>query len=136
MNDTNQILEILKLKNIAVIGASNKKERPSYFVSQYMLQHGYKIIPVNPLHKKINNTTCYPNLDTIKTTIETVNIFRKSEYVLPVVISAIKNGVKAIWMQDGVINYKAKKLAKNAGLLVVMDNCILRQHHLNIQNLK
>ena len=136
MNNANQILEILKLKNIAVIGASNKKERPSYFVSQYMLQHGYKIIPVNPLHKKINNTTCYPNLDTIKTTIETVNIFRKSEYVLPVVISAIKNGVKAIWMQDGVINYKAKKLAKNAGLLVVMDNCILRQHHLNIQNLK
>ena len=128
MNDTNQILEILKLKNIAVIGASNKKERPSYFVSQYMLQHGYKIIPVNPLHKKINNTTCYPNLDTIKTTIETVNIFRKSEYVLPVVISAIKNGVKAIWMQDGIINLEAFEAAKNAGLLVVMNDCILRRH--------
>ena len=136
MNNTNQILEILKLKNIAVIGASNKKERPSYFVSQYMLKHGYKIIPVNPLHKKINNTTCYPNLDTIKTTIDTVNIFRKSEYVLPIVVSAIKNGIKAIWMQDGVINYEAKILAINAGLLVVMDNCILREHHLNIQNLK
>tara|TARA_X000001036_G_C20410238_1_gene696731 strand:- start:152 stop:562 length:411 start_codon:yes stop_codon:yes gene_type:complete len=131
----NKILEILKLKNIAVVGASIKIDRPSYFVSLYMLQNGYKIFPVNPSYNKIFNLTCYPNLESIKPNIDIVNIFRKSNYVLPIVSSAIKKKVKAIWMQDGVINHEAKKLAKNAGIQVVMDKCLLREHRINHKKL-
>ena len=131
MNNKNDIISILKMKTIAVVGASNKKERPSYFVSKYMHENGYKIIPINPFYKKIENNLCYPDLESISMSISIINIFRKSEFVLPIVQSSIKIGAKAIWMQDGVINREAEKIAKSAGLLVVMDDCLLRQHRLN-----
>ena len=131
----NKILEILKLKNIAVVGASIKIDRPSYFVSLYMLQNGYKIIPVNPSYNNIFNLKCYPNLESIKHNIDIVNIFRKSKYVLPIVLSGIRIKAKAIWMQDGVVDHEAKKLAKNAGLRVIMDNCLLREHRINHKKL-
>ena len=130
----NKILEILKLKNIAVVGASIKIDRPSYFVSLYMSQNGYKIIPVNPSYNNIFNLKCYPNLESIKHNIDIVNIFRKSKFVLPIVLSAIRIKAKAIWMQDGVVDHEAKKLAKNAGLRVIMDNCLLREHRINQKN--
>ena len=128
MNDRNQILKILNLKTIAVVGMSDKKNRPSYYVSWYMHQNGYKIIPVNPFHSYIKGKKCYPELESIKVPIDIVNIFRKSEYAISIVAAAIKKKAKAIWMQDGVINKEAGELAKKEGLLLVMNDCILRQH--------
>tara|TARA_B100000427_G_scaffold323812_1_gene327864 strand:+ start:460 stop:870 length:411 start_codon:yes stop_codon:yes gene_type:complete len=129
MNDHNYILKILTLKTIAVVGISNKKTRPSFYVSQYMERNGYEIIPVNPFYSNIQGKKCYPDLDSIKTPIDIINIFRRSEYVVPIVLSAIKKEAKAIWMQDGVVNKEAAKLANKRGILVIMNDCILRQHH-------
>ena len=88
----------------------------------------YNTIPVNPNYRIIDNKKCYPDLESINEPVDAVNIFRRSEYVLPIIESAIKVNAKAIWMQDGVINQEAFEAAKNAGLSVVMNDCILRRH--------
>ena len=130
MNDIDIITKILKMKTIAVVGFSPKKERPSHYVSMYMKDNGYDVIPVNPGHKEIAGMTCYPDLESIPEQVDVVDIFRRSEFVLPIVDSAISMGAKAIWMQDHVFHEDAAQKAKDAGLLVIMDNCILRQHRL------
>ena len=130
MNDIDIITKILKMKTIAVVGFSPKKERPSHYVSMYMKDNGYDVIPVNPGHKEIASMTCYPNLESIPEQVDVVDIFRRSEFVLPIVDSAISMGAKAIWMQDHVFHEDAAQKAKDAGLLVIMDNCMLRQHRL------
>ena len=130
MNDIDIITKILKMKTIAVVGFSPKKERPSHYVSMYMKDNGYDVIPVNPGHKEIAGMTCYPNLESIPEQVDVVDIFRRSEFVLPIVDSAISMGAKAIWMQDRVFHEDAAQKAKDAGLLVIMDNCMLRQHRL------
>tara|TARA_Y100000590_G_scaffold350042_1_gene401765 strand:- start:384 stop:782 length:399 start_codon:yes stop_codon:yes gene_type:complete len=130
MNYIYTIKQILLLKNIAVVGISPKKQRPSYFVSSYMKQNGYNIIPINPNYKMIDNLRCYPSLESVKTTIDTVAIFRRSEFVMPIIKSAIYIKAKAIWMQDNVINKNAENVAKAAGLMVIMNDCMLRQYQL------
>ena len=130
MNDIDIITKILKMKTIAVVGFSPKKERPSHYVSMYMKDNGYAVIPVNPGHKEIASMTCYPNLESIPEQVDVVDIFRRSEFVLPIVDSAISMGAKAIWMQDHVIHEESAQKAEDAGLLVVMDDCMLRQHRL------
>ena len=126
----NIVKQILLLKNIAVVGISSRKERPSNYVSTYMKKNGYNIIPINPNYKIIDELTCYPNLESVKTTIDTVTIFRKPEFAIPIVRSAISIKAKAIWMQDGVVNEKAKNIATAAGLMVIINDCMLRQHQL------
>ena len=130
MNDIDIITKILKMKTIAVVGFSPKKERPSHYVSMYMKDNGYAVIPVNLGHKEIAGMTCYPNLESIPEQVDVVDIFRRSEFVLPIVDSAISMGAKAIWMQDHVFHEDAAQKAKDSGLLVIMNNCILRQHRL------
>jgi len=130
MNDIDIITKILKMKTIAVVGFSPKKERPSHYVSMYMKDNGYDVIPVNPGHKEIAGMTCYPDLESIPEQVDVVDIFRRSEFVLPIVDSAISMGAKAIWMQDRVFHEDAAQKAKDAGILVIMDNCMLRQHRL------
>ncbi|MAI85978.1 MAG: CoA-binding protein [Candidatus Marinimicrobia bacterium] len=126
--DNNQIIKILKLKSIAIVGISNKNHKPSYQIFKYLNQNEYNTIPVNPNYRSIDNIGCYPDLESINKPVDTVNIFRRSEYVLPIIESSIKINAKAIWMQDGVINQEAFEVAKNAGLLVVMNDCIFRRH--------
>ena len=126
-----QISCILKMKNVAIVGMSNKTYRPSYQIYQYLNRNGYKVFFVNPNNKVIDQKECYEKLEAIKSNIDVVNIFRKSEHILPIIKSAIKIKAKAIWMQDGVRNEEAHNLARNSGLLVVMDDCILRQHQKN-----
>ena len=133
MNNSKHILKILRLKTIAVVGISNKKTRPSFYVSEYMEKNGYEIIPVNPLHNNILGKKCYADLKSIKRPVDIVNVFRRSEYVVPITIAAIEKEAKAVWMQDGVVNEKAAKLARKAGMQVVMNDCILRQHQ-NFKN--
>lgn len=116
------------MRTIAVIGFSHNKERPSNFVSKYMEKQGYEIIPVNPNHLFIENKKCFSTLKDIEKKIDIVNIFRKPEYVLPIVEHAIKLKVKAIWMQDNVWHKEAARIADEAGLLVVMNDCLMRRH--------
>ena len=126
--NNNQIIKILKLKSIAIVGLSNKHHKPSYQIFKYLNRNGYNTIPVNPNYSIVENKECYSDLESINKPVDTVNIFRRSKYVLPIIQSAIKINAKAIWMQDGVINEKASEAAKNAGLLVIMNDCILRRH--------
>lgn len=128
MNNHNIIKKIFQYKTIAVVGFSPKKERPSHFVSMYMKDNGYNVIPVNPGHRYIDGMRCYPDLESIDEKIDIVNIFRKSEYVSDIVKSAILIGSRAIWMQDSIFHEESSKNAKQAGMLVVMNDCMLRQH--------
>ena len=121
--------KILKTyRKVAVVGLSPKPDRPSHRVASYLKGQGYRIIPVNTYAKEILGETCYPNLSSIPEPVDVVDIFRRPEAVLPIVEEAIKIGAKAVWMQEGVINEEAASLAKGAGLLVVMDRCMLKEH--------
>jgi len=113
---------------VAVVGASSNPERPSYRVASYLDTHGYKVIPVNPAASEILGKTSYPNLSSIPEKVEVVDIFRRPEEVMPVVEEAIEIGAKAVWMQEGVVNEAAAARAREAGLLVVMDRCMLKEH--------
>src|SRR4030042_91695 len=117
-----------KYRNVAVVGASSNPERPSYIVVGYLMKHGYHVIPVNPNEQKILGKTSYPNLSSIPEKVEVVDIFRRSEDVMPIVDEAIKIGAKVVWMQEGIVNEEAAAKARNAGLLVVMDKCMRKQH--------
>jgi uncharacterized protein len=117
-------------KTIAVVGLSSKRFRPSFGVTQYMQSVGYRIIPVNPNEAEVLGEKSYASLEAIPSgiKIDIVDIFRRSEEVAPIVESAIKIGARAIWMQEGVINEAAAARARGAGLEVVMDLCILKEH--------
>lgn len=125
-----QIRDIL-LNNsvIAVVGLSPNPERPSNQVAQYLLAAGYRVIPINPGHRQILGQPCYPDLLSVPEHVDIVDIFRRSEQVLPVVQDAItKKNVKVIWMQEGIINEEVAKLAEEHGLSVIMDRCIKVDH--------
>ncbi len=128
MNTINTFQKIFKFKNIAVVGMSPKPERPSHYVSMYMQENGYNIIPVNPGHDEIAGLTSYPSLLDIPDQVDVVDVFRRPEHVVPIAEAAIEIGAKALWLQDHVINEEAAKLAEDSGLLVVMNDCMLRQH--------
>ncbi len=122
----NYILE--ECKTIAVVGLSSNPYRPSFDVSRYMKSQGYRIIPVNPNEKEVLGETAYATLDAVPEPIQLVNIFRRSEEAGQHVDEAIRLGAQAIWMQDGVIDAAAAERARQAGLAVVMDNCLFREH--------
>jgi predicted CoA-binding protein len=115
-------------RRIAVVGISDRPERDSHRVAAYLAQAGYVIIPVNPNVTQVLGERCWPTLDDAPGPIEVVDVFRRSELVVPVVDAAIRVGAKAVWMQDGVVNETAAAKARAAGLLVVMDRCMLRDH--------
>ena len=122
-------------KTIAIVGLSDDQTRPSNRIGSYLLDNGYKVIPVNPNSNFVFGLKSYPNLLQIPDQIDLVNIFRRSEFVKPVIEDAIKIGVKGIWMQDGVEDLNAAKMAMNADIMVVMDDCIYRQHKLRLGKL-
>ena len=113
---------------IAVVGLSSNRSRASFGVSQYMQAAGYRIIPVNPNEKQVLGETAYARLEEIPEKIDVVNIFRRSEFAPAIVDSAISIGARAIWMQEGVIHDKAAQKARKAGIFVVMDRCMLKEH--------
>ena len=124
-----QISEILRVcRTIAVVGLSAKRYRPSYGVAEYMQRAGYRIIPVNPHETEVLGEKCYPDIESVPEPIDIVDIFRRSEFVPEIVEAAIRKGAKAIWMQEGVIHEEAARRAQEAGLAVVMDRCILKDH--------
>jgi len=129
MTESELIAELLKsARTIAVVGLSDSPMRTSYGVSEYMQSQGYRIIPVNPAIEQTLGEKAYPTLSDVTEKIDIVNVFRRSEYVPEVVEEAIRLGVPAIWMQEGVEHQAAAEKARAAGIFVVMDRCILKEH--------
>ena len=125
----NPVLEILKTsKTIAVVGLSGRRMRPSYGVAEYMQSAGYRIIPVNPNETEVLGEKSYTRLEDVPERVDIVDIFRRSEYVSDIVESAIRIGARAIWMQEGVFHPEAAARAREAGLFVIEDSCILKEH--------
>jgi hypothetical protein len=128
MNEPETVAKIFAMKTIAVVGMSPKPERPSHYVALYLRDHGYRIIPVNPGQAEIAGITSYPSLLDIPVKVDVVDVFRRPEHTVPISEAAVEIGAKALWLQDGVINDEAAKLAEDASLLVVMNDCMLRRH--------
>jgi predicted CoA-binding protein len=127
--ESDPISDLLKrAKTIAVVGLSNSPLRPSHGVSAYMQTHGYRIIPVNPNIPDALGEKAYASLLEVPGSIDIVNVFRRSECVEEIVDQAIQRKVPVIWMQEEVINQKAADKARRAGIFVIMDRCILREH--------
>ncbi|MBE0586067.1 MAG: CoA-binding protein [Desulfofustis sp.] len=113
---------------IAVVGLSPKENRPSNQVARYLVEAGYRVIPVNPGHSRILGLGCYPDLDTIPEPVDIVDIFRRSAEVPPIVAQAVAIGAGAVWLQQGIVNEDAARQAEAAGLICVMDRCIKIEH--------
>jgi len=123
------VSDILKSsRTIAVVGLSSKPQRPSYGVSRYMQSAGYRIIPVNPAETEVLGEKAYAQLGDIPERVDLVNIFRKSEMVPEIVDAAIRIGARGVWMQEGVIHPEAAEKARRAGMFVIMNTCILKEH--------
>jgi len=130
MAQSDPIGELLtRAKTIAVVGLSSNPLRPSHGVTAYMQSHGYRIIPVNPNIAECLGQKAYPSLLDVPEKIDIVNVFRRPEFVEEVVDQAIQLKVPAIWMQEDVIHEKAAEKARESGIFVVMDRCILKEHH-------
>lgn len=128
-NDPAKIAELLKTaKTIAVVGLTDSAMRPSFGVAEYMQAHGYKIIPVNPNIDEWLGHKAYASLLDVPEKIDIVDVFRRSEAVPEVVEHAIQIKAPAIWLQEGVIHEQAAQRARDAGIFVVMDLCILKEH--------
>ena len=129
MSSIDTINKIFTMRSIAVVGMSPKPQRPSHYVALYLKENGYNIIPVNPGHSEIAGMKSYSNLLEIPSKVDIVDVFRRSEHVVPIVKEAIKINAKAVWLQDGVINEEAAQVANSKNLLFVMNDCMLRRHH-------
>ena len=127
-NDTELKQILMTVRTVASVGASSNPEKPSYGIFQYLLQHGYEMIPVNPGTPEIQGQKTYADLASIPKDIDVVQVFRKPEDVPPVVEQAIAAGAKIVWMQEGVVNEEAAARAEAAGLKVVMDRCMRATH--------
>ena len=129
MNDTDDTINrIFKMHTIAVVVLSPKPERASHDVARYLLDQGYKIIPVNPVQEQILGLKCYPDLSAIPEPVDLVNVFRRPEHCAAIAEEAVAIGAKALWLQLGIANDEAARLASDGGLLVVMDHCIKIEH--------
>ena len=124
-----QLREFYRLKNIAVVGMSKTEGKPANYVPKYLLEQGYNVIPVNPTAPEIMGRRSYPNVSSIPQEIDIVDVFRPSDDVLPVVVDAVKKpGIKVVWMQLGIYNEQAERLAREKGIKVVYNRCMLEEH--------
>lgn len=119
------VREILaSAKTIAVVGISKNPEKPSYRVAEYLKNAGYDVIPVNPNYDEVLSEKCYPDLRSVDVAIDIVDVFRKSEDVMPIAKEAAELGIKCFWMQLGIKNDEARKLLEEKGITVIDDTCI------------
>lgn len=119
---------LARTKSIAVVGLSAHWYRPSYFAAKYMQDHGYRVIPVNPSYTEVLGQRCYPSLAAIPGPVDVVDCFRKSADILPIAREAVAKGARVLWMQLGIRNEDAARIALDAGLEVVMDRCVKIEH--------
>ena len=114
--------------SVAVVGLSPDPTRPSHAVARYLQEQGYDVVPVNPNCREVLGRRCYPDLRSVPGGVEIVDVFRRSESVGPIADDAIAIGAKVLWLQDGVVNEEAAERARRAGLIVIMDDCMAREH--------
>jgi predicted CoA-binding protein len=126
MDDIDEILK--NSRTVAIVGVSPKEDRPSYRVASYLKSEGYDMIPVNPACSEVLGETSYPDLLSLPRPVDVVDIFRRSEDVPPIVEQAIKIKAKVVWMQEGIVNETAARMARQAGLKVIMDHCMRKEH--------
>jgi len=125
MDDTPTISRVLQTcRTLAVVGLSADWFRPSYFAAKYMQEHGYRIIPVNPRYGEILGEKCYPDLKSVPEQVDLVDVFRKPADCVPIAEDAVAIGARALWLQIGVVNEEAKRIAEAGGLTVIMDRCV------------
>ena len=125
MDDTPTISRVLQTcRTLAVVGLSADWFRPSYFAAKYMQEHGYRIIPVNPRYGEILGEKCYPDLKSVPEKVDLVDVFRKPADCVPIAEDAVAIGARALWLQIGVVNEEAKRIAEAGGLTVIMDRCV------------
>lgn len=128
MTVSDDIETLLKMRTVAVVGCSPKADRPSHQTAAYLMDAGFRVIPVNPDCSEILGEACYPDLASIPEPVEVVNVFRRREALLDAAKQAVAKGAKGMWFQDGLRDPEAEALARRAGLTVVADDCIMRQH--------
>ena len=123
-----QIKKILEMKNVAVIGMSRHSEKAAHFVPKYLHENGFNITPVNPKSDEILDKKCYDRINDVPDEIDIVDVFRPSDQVLEIIKEAIKKNPKVIWLQEGIHNHEAEQLARDAGIDVVFNRCMLAEH--------
>lgn len=131
MNDPAKIRSALEsARTIAVVGCSPKPDRPSNVIARYLMEQGYRVVPVNPGHPRILGETCYRSLQEVppEVDIDIVDVFRRSDQVAPVALQAIARGTRFFFMQQGVVDERSARLLEEAGIPVAMDRCILVEH--------
>jgi uncharacterized protein len=130
LHSDSELRRIYDLKNIAVVGMSKNEGKPAHFVPKYLIEHGYNVIPVNPTITEVLGRKSYPSIADMPDDVDVVDIFRRSEDVPPVVNDAItKKGIKVIWMQSGIYNEEAERKAKENGIDVVFNRCMMVEHN-------
>jgi uncharacterized protein len=129
LHSDSELRKIYDLKNIAVVGMSKNEEKPAHFVPKYLIEHGYNVIPVNPTITEVLGRKSYPSIADMPDDIDVVDIFRRSEDAPVVVMDAMKKkGIKVIWMQEGIYNEEAERKAKENGMDVVYNRCMMAEH--------
>ena len=130
LHSDSELRKIYDLKNIAVVGMSKNEGKPAHFVPKYLIEHGYNVIPVNPTITEVLGRKSYPSIADIPDDVDVVDVFRRSEDVPPVVNDATnKKGIKVIWMQSGIYNEEAERKAKENGIDVVFNRCMMVEHN-------
>jgi uncharacterized protein len=133
-HSSSEIKRALQFKNIAVVGMSKNEEKPAHFVPKYLMDHGYNVIPVNPTVNEILGRKSYPAVSEIPEDVDVVDVFRRSDNVPSVIDDVIrKKGIKVIWMQSGIYNKEAEKKAKENGIDVIFNRCIMVEHRQYLQ---
>ncbi len=123
-----EIRDILSLKRVAVIGMSKNKHKAAHYVPKYLSDNGFDIIPVNPTTDEILGKKCYNTISEVNDDVDIIDVFRPSELVLPIVVEAIKKKPKVIWLQEGIHNLEAEKMARDNGIKIVFNRCMLAEH--------
>ena len=129
LHSDSELRKIYDLKNIAVVGMSKNEGKPAHFVPKYLIEHGYNVIPVNPTITEVLGRKSYPSIADMPEDVDVVDVFRRSEDALVVVMDAMKKkGIKVIWMQEGIYNEEAERKAKENGMDVVYNRCMMAEH--------
>ena len=123
-----EILEILKMKKVAVVGMSKNPDKAAHYVPKYLHENGYDITPVNPNAEKILNISCYDSVSEIEGSVDIIDVFRPSEQISTIIEECIEKKPKVIWLQEGIHDFESEELARKAGILVVFNRCMLAEH--------
>lgn len=126
--DAAAIARMLNTSRVAIVGLSDDPSRPSYRIAAYLMQQGFDVVPVNPNHQTVLGLKCYASLEDVPGTVDLVNVFRRPEFCADVARTAVAVSAKGLWLQSGIRNAEAERIARDAGIDFVQDRCIMIEH--------